>query len=143
MEEMEQRVWQRVMGEKRQQEDNSLKTLAMASVEAMGACRHLQRSAVENQRELGRKLYAAEAENLACLKGLHYLQTGSPMKLPKPAPRQLDTRQLVRLYHSARRRLTEYTARSAEAEWGCIFLAMAKRQEQQCDILAQLLGNMK
>jgi len=143
MEEMEQRVWQRVMAEKGTPEESGLKVLAIASLEAAAAYRRLLRSTVEDHRELGKKLLAGEKETLACLKGLYHLQTGNPMKLPKTVPQQLDTRQLVRLYHNARRRLAEYTARSAEAEWGCVFLAMAKRQEQQCDWLAQLLGNMK
>ena len=140
--EMEQQVWQRVMGPK-QAENRELKQLAMEAQEAVGEYRHLLRSRVESQRELGRQLMNAEQENLSCLKGLHYLQTGSAMKLPMTNGGSCDVKKMVRRYHVSRRTLAEYMARSAEAEWGCVYQAMAKRQEKQCDRLAQLLGHMK
>jgi len=140
--EMEKRVWQRVMAEK-EPENTDLKQLAITAQEAMGEYRQLLRSKVESHRELGKKLLSGEQENLACLKGLHHLQMGNPMKLPMISTLPLDAKRLVRRYHSARRCLQEYTARSAEAEWGCVFQAMARRQERQCEWLAQLLGHMK
>lgn len=142
MNEMEQRVWQRVMGQK-EPENRELKQLAMEAQQAAAEYRHLLRSKVESQRELGRQLLTAEQENLACLKGLHYLQTGVPMKLPPANGMNWDAKAMVRRYHLSRRSLAEYMARSAEAEWGCVYQAMAKRQEKQCDRLAQLLGHMK
>lgn len=138
--EMEQRVWQRVIGPK-EPENRELRQLAMEAQQAAAEYRHLLRSKVESQRELGRQLLKAEQENLSCLKGLHYLQTGSTMKLPMAGAGSWDARGMVRRYHISRRTMAEYMARSAEAEWGCVFLAMAKRQEQQCDRLAQLLGH--
>jgi len=140
--EMEQRVWQRVMGEK-EPENTDLRQLAITSQEAVAEYRQLLRSKVESHRDLGKKLLSGEQENLACLKGLHQLQTGNSMKLPILQPKSVDVKTLVRRYHSARRCMAEYTARSAEAEWGCVFLAMARRQEMQCALLAQLLGHMK
>jgi len=140
--ELEQRVWQRVMGEK-ELENTGLRQLLMASQEAMAEYRQLLKSKVESHRTLGKKLLQSEQENFAALKGLHHLQLGGEGKLPLLPPRSVDVKVLVRRYHSARKILQKYSARSAEAEWGCVFLAMAKRQEQQCDYLAQLLGHMK
>ena len=141
MNEMEQRVWQRVAVSK-EPENRELKQLAMEAQEAAAEYRHLLRSKIESHRELGRQLLKAEQENLACLKGLYYLQTGSSMKLTMVNVMGWDVRKMVRRYHLSRRTLSEYMARSAEGEWGCVYMAMAKRQEQQCDRLAQLLGHM-
>lgn len=142
MNEMEQQVWSRVMGEKQTQE-STLKALAMEALEAANQYRQLQKSRVESHRELGRKLFAAEWENLACLKGLHRMQTGAVLRLPVVTVLPPDTKQLVKRYHCACRTLAEYTARSAQPEWGSVFLAMARRQEKQCDLLCQLLGHMQ
>lgn len=142
MDEMEQRVWQRVMGERNHQ-DRELKTLAMEAQEAISQYRMLQKSRMESHRELGRKLYAAEWENLACLKGMHYLQTGTVMKLMIAPVLPLDAKQVMRRYHAACRTLAEYTSRSAQQEWGTVFRAMADRQAGQCDRLCQLLGHMQ
>ena len=140
--EEEQRVWQRVM-DRDQPEQSGLRQLAIQTQQAASQYRRLLKSRVESHRELGKQLMSTELENLAALKGLHYMQTGKSLKLPPQTPMMWDTRQLQGQYHIARRMLSEYTARSAEPEWGCIFLAMAKRQEQQCDRLCRLMGHMQ
>ena len=142
MEDLEQRVWQRVKGHQ-EPENSDLKQLAMESQQAAAEYRNLLRSKLESHREFGRQLLKAEQENLAALKGLYFLQTGNAMRLPMESGMHWDTKKMVRRYHMSRRTLAEYMARSAEPEWGCVYLAMAKRQEQQCDRLAQLLGHMR
>lgn len=140
--EEEQRVWQRVM-DRDQPEHSGLRQLAIQAQQAASQYRRLLKSRVESHRELGKQLLATELENLAALKGLHYMQTGKSLKLPAQTPMMWDTKQILGQYHIARRMLSEYTARSAEPEWGCVFLAMAKRQEQQCDRLCRLMGHMQ
>ena len=142
MNEMEQRVWNRVM-QPTQTEWSSLKAIAMNAQEAIGEYRQLLKSRVESHRELGRRLLASEQENLAALRGLHYLQTAEVLKLPMGNPISVDCKRVTHRYYKARKMLTEYMARSAEPEWGCVFGAMAKRQEKQCDWLCQLVGHMK
>ena len=142
VDDMEQRVWQRVM-QPGQQTQTDLKPLAMESQGAMAEYRQLLKSRVESIRELGRQLVKTEQENLANLRGLHYLQTGEPMKLPMVSALPADLKRMVRRYHSSRRIWLEYVSRSAEPEWGTVYGEMAKRQEQQCDRLCQLLGHMK
>jgi hypothetical protein len=139
---MERSVWQRVRPEM-QTENATLKVLAMETQQAIGEYRQLLKSRVESHRELGRRLLASEQENMACLQGLHYLQTGEPMKLPMTNPIPVDVKRMVRRYHSARKMLGEYMAGSAQPEWGVVYQAMAKRQEKQCDWLCQLVGHMK
>ena len=140
--EEEQRVWQRVM-DRDQPEQSGLRQLAIQTQQAASQYRKLLKSRVESHRELGKQLMSTELENLAALKGLHYMQTGKVLKLPAQTPMMWDTKQILGQYHIARRMLSEYTARSAEPEWGCVFLAMAKRQEQQCDRLCRLMGHMQ
>ena len=142
LQEMEKRVWQRVM-QQTQPENTALKSLAMESQEAMTEYRQLLKAKVESIREVGRQLLKAEQENMACLRGMHYLQTGEPMKLPMVSALPADLKRMVRRYHSGRRIWLEYVSRSAEPEWGTVFGEMAKRQEQQCDRLCQLVGHMK
>ena len=142
MNEMEQRVWQRVM-QQPQAEASPLKAIAVEVQAAVAEYRQLLKSRVESHRELGKRLLTAEQENLACLRGLHYLQTGESMKLPMVNAMPVDLHRFVRRYHNTRKLLTEFTARSAEPEWGCVFCEMASRQQMQCDRLCQLVGHMK
>lgn len=139
--EVEQQVWQRVRGE--QPENSQLKALAMDSQEAGAMYRQLLKSRVESHRELGKYLLRAEGEILATLKGLHYLQTGEPLKLPMAASVGVDSKGLVRRYHMSQRKVAEFAARSAEPEWGCVFRSLAQRQETECELLCRLLGHMK
>lgn len=142
MKELEQRVWQRVMGNQ-SVEDTQLRQLALDARQAASAYQKLLKSPVEHHRELGRKLMAGEQELLAAIRGLHYLQNGMPMKLPMSAGVTPDEKTWVKHYHCARRAMVEFTARSAEPEWGCVWSAMAKNREKQCTLLCQLLGCMK
>ena len=142
MEEMEQRVWQRVKAAMPEgQTETALHGFALAAEEAIADySRRLQRSS-GRQRELLWELLKLEEENLNSICGLHYLQTGSGMRKRRiPGTGNMDSRGLVLRYHTARKLLAEYTARSAQPEWGCVFQAMARRQEQQCDLLARLMG---
>ena len=119
MEDLEQRVWQRVKGHQ-EPENSDIKQLAMESQQAAAEYRNLLRSKLESHRELGRQLLKAELENLAALKGLCFLQTGNAMRLPMESGMHWDTKKMVRRYHMSRRTLAEYMARSAEPEWGCV-----------------------
>ena len=38
--------------------------------------------------------------------------------------------------------MTEYLARSAEAEYGVVFEKMAKREGEHCGMIAELLGSL-
>ena len=141
MEQREQQIWQRVLGDQTCQQETDLKTLALNSVETVAQLRQFLRSASPKERELLKELVEEEKRNLACIKGLNYLQTGQQIRLLSfPPTEPAQKRQLVKRYHCARRAMAEYTARSAESEWGCVFRDMAQRQERQCALLAQLIG---
>ena len=143
MKQQEQAVWQRVMAAKENVQENSLKTHAMQSMEAIREYTALQRKNNGRLHQLASELYKQEQQVLQGLKGLQQLQTGTPMQLPKlPGYSDPDRRCMVRRYHSTRKAATEFMIRSAESEWGCVFLAMAKIQENQCFLLAQVLGMM-
>ena len=143
MKQQEQAVWQRVMAAKENVQENSLKTHAMQSMEAIGEYTAMQRKSSGRLQQLASELSKQEQQVLLALKGLQQLQTGGPMQLPKlPGCSDPNRRCMVRRYHCTRRAATEFMIRSAESEWGCVFLAMAKLQEKQCFLLAQVLGMM-
>jgi len=143
LEELEQSVWQRVLGERTYQETMGLKALVLEAMEAAAEYRQLQRGSGGKIRELAGKMLENEQRNLASLKGLYALQQGRPMKLqPLPALEKAGRRQLEKRYHRTRREIAEYTARSADAQWGCVFQQMAKEREAQCALLVRLMGYM-
>ena len=144
MEQKEKQVWQRVFEQHPEPLNTDIQTLAAEAMEAAGVYRNLARVTTGREKELLKVLLEEEQKNLSCLKGLYRMQAGRQLKQHRsPAQPRPEVSTLMKRYHCARRALTEYTARSAEPEWGCVYLAMAKRQEQQCDRLTQLLGQMR
>ena len=139
----EEQIWQRVMAARETPQENGLKFHAMQCVEAIGEYTALQRSPKGKIQHLAGELNRQEQQILQCLRGLQSLQEGTSMQLPKSPARQTpDRRTLIRRYHSTRRAMTESMSRSAENEWGNVFQSIAKLQESQCFLLAQLLGVM-
>lgn len=143
MDVLEQNVWQRVVGDQRLQAETDLKHMALDTVEAMSQYSRLLRSHSGKEREVLKQLLDNAGEDFACLKGLYRLQNGSSMKLrTSPTGQSVTTKDLICRYHKTRRAQQEYTARSAEPDWGCVFHDLAQRQEKQCSLLARLLGRM-
>lgn len=144
MEEKEKQIWQRVFQQSPEPVNTDIKALAAEAMEAAGVYRNLAQVTAGREKEQLKVLLEEEQKNLSCLKGLYRMQTGRQLKHRRfPAQERPDCSTLMKRYHCARRALTEYISRSAEPEWGCVYMAMAKRQEKQCDRLAQLLGHMK
>ena len=143
MDDREKRVWQRVMADQPDPAQTCLKALAMASAQAAETYRALQQSSRGISRELAQRLWEGEQQTLRSLRGLQWMQTGETLKLtPMPHQGQVNRRLRVRLYHTTRRDLTEYMARSAEGEWGCVFQDLARCRQEQCTLLCRLIGIM-
>ena len=94
-------------------------------------------------KELAAKLYRGEKANVSILAGIGILarQGGESLNLWQPGKESVS-RQLQRCYHRSLRCMTEYLARSAEAEYGVVFERMAKREGEHCEMIAQLLGSL-
>lgn len=142
MDDMETRVWQRVLAQPEQPQREDLKLLIIYAQELTAAYGRLMKETYGRNRELLRKLYEGEQTNVACLKGLSLLQ-GRQVKLnPIQAPREPAQKLLEKCYHRTRRAMAEYMARSAAAEFGEVFRAMADREGHNCGLLAEVLGGL-
>lgn len=142
MESMEQRVWQRVFSQPEQEIGGlSLGELALQAQEAAAVYRRMLQEASGKRRELLKRLLEAECANLACLKGLHLLSGSDTRKLLCAAAGRAGEGRPEACYRSAHCLLLEYTARSAQPQFGVVFQEMARRQAQSCGILAELLGS--
>ena len=95
------------------------------------------------QQEQVQRLYAGEKANTAALLGIGILsrQGGEVLKLWQPGKEDVK-QQLQRCYHRTQRCMTEYLARSAEAEYGVVFERLAKREGEHCMMIAELLGSL-
>ena len=138
----EQQVWQRVLNQQEEQPRSDLRQLQFAAMELAGVYRHLAGTLTGKPREKARLLYEEEMETAACLKGLSILSGRKDDLLtiwtPSKEPKQ---KLLEKCYHQTRRCMVDYTARSAEPEFGCVFHRLAEKAGNRCAILAQLLGS--
>ena len=141
---MEERIWQRVLGQPGpEQMGEDLRPLMQQVQEQMGAYKKMWSQASGRSRELLRRLQEGERENFACLRGIQLLRNAPAPKgdlLPGgggPARKILE-----RCYHRSRRLMGEYTARSASSEFGAVFYGMAERQRMLCALVAETLGEL-
>lgn len=141
---LEQRVWQRVRGSGGEQPERmDLRALMLAAMENAAAFRQLTGMLAGKPRERAKRLHEGEQRNIACLKGIHLLSTGAPMK-PKAMqiPGEPAGKLLEKCYHRTKRAMTEYTARTVDGEFGAVFQTMADRQREHCAMIAELLGEL-
>lgn len=140
---MERRVWQRVgQGLPPQRED--LRPLIQAAREAAADYRFLSAHLTGPAGEGAKKLFEGAQDTVACLRGLQHLR-GTPLgkQTPLPQVQQTVLRVLERSYHRARKMSGEYLSRSADAECGAVFQALAKREEENCVRIAGMMGRDK
>lgn len=138
------RVWQRVQGrQEAEPAGEDLRLLMQTEMELAAVYRRLAGQASGRSRELLRRLYEGEMANLACLKGIQTLRGG---QMPKgntlPGGKEGAGKALEKCYHRTRRLAGEYTARSAEAEFGAVFYTMAERERELCALAAEVIGEM-
>ena len=139
------RVWQRVQG--RQEPGpvgEDLRPLMQAVQELAAVYRRLLGQASGRNKDLLRRLVEGETANLACLKGIQTLRGGQmPKGNPLPGGNEPGRKALEKCYHRTRRLAGEYTARSAEPEFGAVFYAMAERERELCALAAEAIGEMR
>ena len=141
---MTQQVWQRVLASREEGTKQDLRQLQREAMELASVYRAVSSRLTGKQQELAKRLYAGERANGAALEGIGILsrQSGEQLKLWQPGKEETQ-KLLERCYHRTRRCMTEYLARSAEGEFGVVFEKLAKREGEQCVLLAQLLGNLR
>ena len=141
--EMARRVWQRVQGQSEPVATGEDLRPLMCTVQELAAVyRKLWANSSGRSKELLKRLQQAEAANYACLKGIQSLRGGRPPKgnLP-PMANEPAEKALEKCYHRTRRLMAEFTARSAESEFGAVFYAMGERERELCAILMELVGS--
>lgn len=141
--ETERQVWQRVNTCREETPKNDLRQLQREAMELAAVYRALSSRMTGNPREQIMKLYRGEKANALALAGMGYLsrQGGEQLKLWQPG-KEDPGKMLERCYHRTRRCMTEYLARSAEAEFGAVFDRMAKRAGEHCALIAEVLGSI-
>ncbi len=142
--EIEQQVWQRVRAGGEKPADTDLRQLQREALELAAVYRNLAPRLTGKQQERIQQLHAGEKANAEALGGIGFLsrQGTESLKLWQPGQEEVK-KTLERCYHRTRRCMTEYMARSAEAEFGIVYDTMAKREGKHCALLAELLGSLK
>ena len=140
---IEQQVWQRVRGANEPSPGNDLRQMQREAMELAAAYRALVAQFTGRQQEQTRQLYLGEKSNAQMLSGIAMLsrQQGEALKLWQPG-KEPAGKLLERCYHRTRRCMTEYLARSADAEYGAVFRIMADREGEHCARIAELLGSL-
>lgn len=134
---MERRVWDRVAGLPEQRED--LRHLMQGAMMLADSYERLAARSSGRKKQLLRKLWQGEKENLACLRGLQRLRSGSCPKL-RPLPPLGGENLLETCWHRTCRAAGDYAARMAEPESGVVFGEMSRREQQHLVLLSHLLG---
>ena len=135
---VEQQVWQRVLG---QQEPprGSLRPMELEAMEAAAVYRKLAGQFSGRGREQLRHLH--DMQILACLRGIGRLSGSGGRKTAQIAvPEEPAAKALERRYHCARRAVMEYTVRTVDGDFGIVFQHLADLSREECVLLARLLG---
>lgn len=140
-----QRVWQRVQstapGTAREQGLSELiaQEWTNAATYLLLARRIQGRSAT-----LLRTVHQQEMANVACLKGIYTLITGSrpAVKAVPPAPKDPETA-LRRCYGQEMQCLAQYESRNDDPEYGKIYARLAEQKREHCRLVLEILGDLK
>ena len=138
---VERQVWQRVRSQP-EPPRGDLRALLLAAMEAAAIYRKLIGSTSGKKRETLHRLYEGQMETAACLRGIGRLSGAADTKAVNvPAPGDPAGKALEKQYHTARRTMAEYTARTVDGEFGAVYQHLADIQREQCVLLTRLLGS--
>ena len=138
-------VWQRVQAQTPAPPDHS-SLLAMIQQEQADAVAYLHLSRQFQGKEAAalRQMAQQEQSHSACLRGMYALLTGKKPSLhTPPAPRENRQVLLRRCYGREMQSLTQYQAQANDPQYGHIFARLAAQEQEHCQILLRLLGNLK
>jgi rubrerythrin len=140
---MEQRVWQRVLGTEQPQE-KSLQALAVAELSEAAVHWLLSQQLQGKERAMLRKIFEEDQGHTACLKGIHYFIEDQPLSVRPVVPTpEAPVIALRKSYGRKLNALREYTARASDPEYGHIFQRLAQEEQQHCKTILQIVGQMK
>ena len=141
------RVWQRVKAESpplpQRPEQELFDLIAQEWADAV-TYSSLSRRYQGHHRNRLQKMAAQAHSNVACLKGVCTLMTGTRPKIRSSLPPMLPPEQaLRRCYSRETQRLAHYTQRAADPEYGQVFAQLAQQSRQHCRLIPELLGTQK
>lgn len=94
-------------------------------------------------REAALVLSREQEQTVCALRGMQRLSFGRSGTVNAPPASQKNAARLLESgYRSARAALTEYTARTIDPEYGCVFRLLAAREEEHCLRILSLLGQV-
>ena len=131
---VEQQVWQRVLGQS-EPPRGSLRPMELEAIEAAAVYRKLAGQFSGRGREQLRHLHDMQMEMLACLRGIGRLSGSGGGKTAQIAvPEEPAAKALEKRYHCARRAVT------VDGDFGVVFQHLADLSREECVLLARLLG---
>ena len=91
-----------------------------------------------------RTVHQQEMANVACLKGIYTLLTGSrpAIRAVPPAP-EAPENALRRCYGQEMQSLARYESRSSDPEFGQVFSRLAAQKREHCRLVLEILGSLK
>lgn len=137
----QQQIWQRVRNPEPPRVGPDLHALTLAAGETEAALGRAAANLGGSQRQQVLSLARETGEEVAALRGIHWLSTGKSLpRKPLPAPGG-NARELLRLcYFRCLQAQGEYTARTLEPQFGGIFQSLARQNQARCLAIARILG---
>ena len=140
----EDRVWQRVRGEKPPRLEQSIQALAAAELSEAAAHLMLSRQLQGKEKTVLRRIYEEDRAHAACLKGIHYFTFDTPLAIrPVPPAPESPVIGLRKAYARKLRALKQYESRCDDPEYGTIYQALARQEQEHCRLILELVGDLK
>lgn len=140
----EDRVWQRIHGEKPPKLEQSLQSLAAAELSEAAAHLMLSRQLQGKEKAILRKIYEEDQNHASCLKGIHYFTFDAPLAIrPIPPAPESPVIALRKAYGRKLRALRQYESRMDDPEYGALYQALAQQEREHCRLILELVGNLK
>ena len=141
---IENRVWQRVNGDNPPRLEQSLQALAAAELSEAAAHLMLSRQLQGKEKAILRRIYEEDQAHAACLKGIHYFTFDTPLAVRHipPAP-ESPAVALRKAYARKLRALRQYESRSDDPEYGAVYAALARQEQEHCRLILEMVGNLK
>ena len=141
---MEDRVWQRIHGDKPPRPEQSLQALAAAELSEAAAHLMLSRQLQGREKAILRKIYEEDQSHAASLKGIHYFTFDTPLAVrPIPPAPDAPIIALRKAYGRKLRTLKQYEGRFDDPEYGAVYQTLAQQEREHCRLILELVGTLK
>lgn len=150
---MENRVWQRVHSRRQEPQTalvtqpqprrESVKPWILTAQENSAAYRSLTLQLIGRQWEPLRRMEMESTKMVQCLRGICALQSETVKLTPLPNPQDPPRRSLEKCFRRTRRLWEEMERRSGDEECGPVYRSLARRAEDHCVTLAELIGRLE